>query len=286
MLFRYLKYFTPLPTTVHNVCQYWFSTDSKRIRDLRPDTLSQIMSLGNIRPGSRVLVVDDSGGMLTGAALERMAGEGLVLIINANDSPPANPFLPMLNLPTDFLSIIKHMHWGHTDPSWTSADFPTEPADPSNPGEMNTKERQRMRKRKQAQEAIHATIGELHAGEFDAILISSAFDPLEVLKKLMPYLGGSAQIVMHSPSVHILTQAVQAMIPMPSVLNATLVEPFLRQYQVLPGRTHPEMNGTDHGGFLLHATRVLDDGRNYTPGRGVERASGAVGRSGKRSRRR
>jgi tRNA (adenine-N(1)-)-methyltransferase non-catalytic subunit len=43
-----------------------------------------------------------------------------------------------------------------------------------------------------------------------------------------------------------------------SVLNPTIVEPWLRQYQVLPGRTHPEMNGTPHGGYLLHGIKVID----------------------------
>ena len=56
-----------------------------------------------------------------------------------------------------------------------------------------------------------------------------------------------------------LSDALQSLIPMPTVLNPTLIEPWLRQYQVLPGRTHPVMNGVGHGGFLLHATRVFDE---------------------------
>jgi tRNA (adenine-N(1)-)-methyltransferase non-catalytic subunit len=59
------------------------------------------------------------------------------------------------------------------------------------------------------------------------------------------------------------------MIPDRSLLNPTIIEPWLRQYQVLPGRTHPTMNGIAHGGYLLHAVRVFDD-----PGISSARAAG------------
>lgn len=70
----------------------------------------------------------------------------------------------------------------------------------------------------------------------------------------------------------------QALMPLETILNPTITEPFLRQYQVLPGRTHPEMNGTAHGGFLLHATKILLDDldgkeKNFAIGKGHERRS-------------
>lgn len=40
-------------------------------------------------------------------------------------------------------------------------------------------------------------------------------------------------------------------------INVQVIEPALRRYQVFPGRTHPYMNGTAGGGFLLSATRVF-----------------------------
>lgn len=77
---KFLKYFTPLAPTIHNVCQYFFKHDPKKIRDLRPDTLAQILALGNVRPGSRVVVVDETSGLLVGALAERMGGEGRALL--------------------------------------------------------------------------------------------------------------------------------------------------------------------------------------------------------------
>jgi tRNA (adenine-N(1)-)-methyltransferase non-catalytic subunit len=39
------------------------------------DTLSQLLNLGNIRPGGRYILVDDASGIVVSAMLERMGGE-------------------------------------------------------------------------------------------------------------------------------------------------------------------------------------------------------------------
>ena len=41
-------------------------------------------------------------------------------------------------------------------------------------------------------------------------------------------------------------------------VNVQLVEPWLREYQVLPQRTHPNMNMSGTGGYMLSATYVGD----------------------------
>lgn len=67
--------FTPLEPTVHTICQYNFEKQASKIRDLRPDTLAQMMTMANVRPGSKLLVVEDVHGMVVSAATERMGGE-------------------------------------------------------------------------------------------------------------------------------------------------------------------------------------------------------------------
>lgn len=52
-------------------------------------------------------------------------------------------------------------------------------------------------------------------------------------------------------------------------LNVQLTESWLRRYQVLPGRTHPQMTTTGGGGYILSATRVLDN-PNENPVEAVE----------------
>jgi tRNA (adenine-N(1)-)-methyltransferase non-catalytic subunit len=49
--------------------------DQTRILSLRIDTLSQMMNLGNVRPGGRYIVVDDASGLVVSAVLERLGGK-------------------------------------------------------------------------------------------------------------------------------------------------------------------------------------------------------------------
>jgi tRNA (adenine-N(1)-)-methyltransferase non-catalytic subunit len=42
---------------------------------MRIDTLSQMMNLGNVRPGGRYIVVDEASGMVVSALLERLGGQ-------------------------------------------------------------------------------------------------------------------------------------------------------------------------------------------------------------------
>lgn len=226
----------------------------------------------------------------------------MIFVIHSHDSPPAFPLLQTLNLPSSYTDIIKSMHWGMTDPEWVSTDFPTDAMSSANRGDSadgvdgdhkendteaivprTEKERSRHRKRRAAQEAVEAVRAEWTAGEFDAVLIAAPWDPLSVVKKVLPKLDGSSQIVVHSPTIVPLSTALHGMMAIPSVLNPTVIEPWLRVYQVLPGRTHPEMNGIGHGGFILHGTRILEDNR-IASARGTAMAGGPQ-RGNKRRRR-
>jgi tRNA (adenine-N(1)-)-methyltransferase non-catalytic subunit len=71
---RYSKSFTTVEPTAFNVCEYWFNKDQNRIRDIRPDTLAQMLNLANIRPGGRYIVADDASGLVVAGILERMGG--------------------------------------------------------------------------------------------------------------------------------------------------------------------------------------------------------------------
>ena len=71
---RYSRSFSTIEPTIFNICEYWFVKDQSRIRDLRVDSLSQMLNLANVRPGGRYLAVDDASGMLVAGVLERLGG--------------------------------------------------------------------------------------------------------------------------------------------------------------------------------------------------------------------
>lgn len=115
-----------------------------------------------------------------------------------------------------------------------------------------------------------------------SLVVASQFDPFSILQKLLPYLAGSANIVVHSPYVQvgwsrsrttrpltsppqIVTDLQNQLRELPQYLGPAVTEMWLRRYQVLPGRTHPMMNMSGSGGFILHTIRMYAPLRTLVP---------------------
>ena len=160
---KYLKHFTPLPPSAHNIAQYQFDVDASRTRFMRPDTLSQVVSLGNIRPGSRALVFDETNGLLTGCVLERLGGQGSCTLMHTTDCAPAMHLLPLYNLPESYTAsdVYRNMHWGMTDPEWQPAEFDRAEA-------KSAPHRTRLKKRAAAQDMTQQLTQEWKDGGFDS----------------------------------------------------------------------------------------------------------------------
>jgi tRNA (adenine-N(1)-)-methyltransferase non-catalytic subunit len=253
---KYSKTFSTVEPTIYNVCDHWFKKDQNRIRDIRPDTLSQILNLANVRPGGRYIAVDEASGLLVSAILERLGGEGRLISICDVDSPPAYPVMTLMNFRKDVVTKI------HSSLNWATAQEDYAPAlTQESSSEVGKSERHRIRldKRKNAADTLLNAREELFAGEYDALLIASDYDPLEILQNLILYVAGSGSIVVQSPFSQPLTELQSKLRLDPSYLAPSITESWLRRYQVLPGRTHPTMNTSGSGGFLLHAIKVYDD---------------------------
>ncbi|KDQ63239.1 hypothetical protein JAAARDRAFT_188836 [Jaapia argillacea MUCL 33604] len=254
---RYAKSFSTVEPTIHNVCEYWFNKDQSRIRDLRIDTLSQLLHLGNIRPGGRYIVVDDASGLVVAAILDRLGGDGRLLTICDVDSAPAYPILTHMNFKKDKVSaVMSSLNWATAEEDYISLAPSAEP--PS--GQFKSeRQKQRLSKRKLVLDSLSDTRSELFSGEFDGLIVASEYEPFSIVEKLSAYLGGSASIVVQSPHAQILADLQSKMRSSSQYLGPMVTESWLRRYQVLPGRTHPFMNMTGSGGFLLHAIKVYDD---------------------------
>lgn len=104
-----------------------------------------------------------------------------------------------------------------------------------------------------------ATRQQFFEGEFDAVIIACPYEPYSIIHRLTPYLAGSANVVVHSPHLQPLVEAQARLRASHSFINVSVTEPWLRRYQVLPARTHPDMSTSASGGYILHAIRILDD---------------------------
>jgi len=254
---KYSKSFTTVQPTLFNVCEYWFAKDQARILSLRIDTLSQMMNLGNVRPGGRYVVVDDASGMVVSAVLERLGGNGRLITICDVDSPPAYPVMTQMNFPKELTAnVLSSLNWGTADEAYTPIVLSAEPPRGSYGSE---KHKTRLSKRKTASDALFNVREELFAGEFEGLFLASSYDPFSILQKLFPYLGGSASVVVYSPHLQVVSDLQATLRVEPQYLAPSVSESWFRRYQVLPGRTHPLMTTSGGGGYLLHAIKIYND---------------------------
>ncbi|GAA5821415.1 hypothetical protein JCM11251_004612 [Rhodosporidiobolus azoricus] len=283
---KYLQLFTPLEPTIHQIAQFNFEKVPSKTRELRPDTLANMLAMANVRPGSRLLVVENLGGMIVASAVERMAGQGRVLVINDADSPPDLHLVESFNFSSSDLSPIASMHWAATEESWTPPDLPLEMEDapPTEGGaKRNSREAGKLKKRKATFDKAREAREDFFRGDFDGVILATEYEPYSIIERLLPRISGSAPIVVYSQHCQILFNALIPLRNNPAILTPTIHEPFLRQYQVLPGRTHPEMQGMAHGGFILSAIRVLvnEEANSVGFGRKGKRKAGASGGAGR-----
>ncbi|CDU25295.1 related to GCD10-translation initiation factor eIF3 RNA-binding subunit [Sporisorium scitamineum] len=254
---KHLKLFTPLQPDFGNVCDFWFDKAPEKIRYIRKDALSQVLSFGSVRPGGRYLVVDGVSGLLAGAVLERMGGDGTLIAINDAESPPAFDILPYFNLPSQATkNVLKVINWAATEPDYAPV-FSNQDVDTSSGS--RSKDKQRDRKRQANFRQVDRVRSNFFAGDFDAVLIACHYDPMSILRRLKPHLGGSASVVVHNPYLQPLAEAHAKLRGDEEFINISVTEPWLRKYQVLPGRTHPEMTTSSTAGFILHALRVFGE---------------------------
>lgn len=115
---RYLQSIHPIAPSAYNIAKHQFARLPQSILHLRDDTLSQLLSLSNVRPGGRYMVVDDTGGLVTAAILERMGCVGRVMTFTDADSPPAWGVLNTMNFSERELACCKWLNWFQAEESW------------------------------------------------------------------------------------------------------------------------------------------------------------------------
>ncbi|CAI9728857.1 tRNA (adenine(58)-N(1))-methyltransferase non-catalytic subunit TRM6-like [Octopus vulgaris] len=93
--------------------------------------------------------------------------------------------------------------------------------------------------------------------ELDCIIIASKFYPTPLVLNLLRYLRPSRQIVVYSQYKESLLECYAQLRELGCLVNFRLTETWLREFQVLPMRTHPLVNMSGTGGYLLVATTIL-----------------------------
>jgi tRNA (adenine-N(1)-)-methyltransferase non-catalytic subunit len=249
---KHLPFVQVLYPSVVNLVRAYESKNPQKIIYLRQDSLAQMLTLSNVQAGMKVIVVDAAHGLLTGAVLERMGGLGHLLNLYCGHDP-CTSILSQYNFPPSMLDIVTHhpLYEALLPPSSIAAMTTASPkqlAAAGTPAEADAKA--------SAAAAASATQLREQLADAESLLIACKHEPSEILPRLLQYLAPSASFVIWSSNLQALSQAYMLLIEERCYVKLQLSETWMRQYQVLPGRTHPHMSMHGASGYILTGIKL------------------------------
>mmetsp|Transcript_4161 Transcript_4161/g.5783 ORF Transcript_4161/g.5783 Transcript_4161/m.5783 type:complete len:474 (-) Transcript_4161:160-1581(-) len=90
----------------------------------------------------------------------------------------------------------------------------------------------------------------------NSLILACKYDPKHTLLHLLPFLAPSCPFVVYYEYMEPLIDIFQHLQAQKLAINLRLSDTWMREYQVLPGRTHPNMSMSQNGGFLLWGLKL------------------------------
>jgi tRNA (adenine-N(1)-)-methyltransferase non-catalytic subunit len=272
--------------TPYSVCEAVFRNRPRQLLNMREDTLGQILSYSNVSAGCQVLVYEQCMGVVTGALAQRMGGYGKILSIYSGQQPSFVEIIGRYNLTFAESNSIKWVHSGDvfgendnmtsisetTDPEKEERDALVWPCPlmdhtrkyletiESDSGKKSFLEKRCSRfARKLTRHTPMESKEWLQTRKCDSIVLAVRFDPTATLLGVFQYLAPSSPFVVFCEFIEPLSECFRELQKRDLAINLRLSDTWMREYQVLPGRTHPSMHMTQSGGFILTGIKLCPE---------------------------
>ncbi|CAH8266083.1 unnamed protein product [Arabidopsis lyrata] len=267
-----------------SICEAYFKKYPARIGFLRVDALSLLLTMANVTAYSDVLVVDMVGGLVTGAVAERLGGTGYVCNTYKGSAPYPVEMVRMFNFSDKVLerivqSSINELSSANTaspegnnqqegvcnaenninETSSTSDIMVEEISATTEAGVVDivVPESKVIKAAKAGAKASKETIEMWRENGFSSLIIAAQDqDPWSVAKDVLPLLSYSAPFVIYHQYLQPLATCMHKLQQGKMAINLQITEPWLREYQVLPSRSHPHMQMSSFGGYVLSGIRI------------------------------
>lgn len=283
---KYESDITVLKPSTRLLAMMYHGREPGKICHLRYDMLAQMLTLGNIHAGSKIIVFETCAGLVLGSVMERMGGFGSVIQMFPGGGP-TRAGMESFGFPSHFhqtlhefpLCKVNAVLAGKLDLSEkdtensrseeTSAEKNSEAQsmeislDPQE--QMRRAERDRLRelraqekkvKMEEKRKKLASAAALLEDRNADGLVIASRFHPCPVLMGLLKFVAPSRPFVVYCQYREPLIECYNKLREQGGVINLRLTDSWLRHYQVLPNRTHPVLLMSGGGGYLLSGTTV------------------------------
>jgi len=228
-------YFKIERVTANLMAIYYGKKDMAKILGLRVDTLSYMLSIGNVLSNSSVIVAENCSGLVVGSILERTQGTTQIVSVNSNAWSFNN-----WSIPKSYLNAVHTLDY---------CDLP----------HFHFPEYLGVAHRAKGVEILR--------NKADGLFIASKFEPYSVFRELFPYLEIGRPFVVYSTSLTALTTLYEKILSEKSSANLDITEFWMREYQIFPRRFHPQMRMNSASGYVLSGIKVESRDRQPKTGK-------------------
>lgn len=266
--------------TASTICRTLHTQNPKRIMSLRPDTLAQIMSYTNLAAGCQTVIYETTAGLITGAVAQRLGGYGRILSLYSGHQHSFSELLGKYNLSFGEISAINWVHAGDvygeapnldvSDAEATDRDKVQWPCLPvqhtfdylqENPS-IDKKEYFGRQASRFLRKMCRTTPTEAYTmlsnkdRMCDSIILATNYDVVATFMPLYEFLAPCSPFCIYSECVEPLLECFRKLQNDELAINLRLSDTWAREFQILDQRTHPMMNMSQSGGFLLTGTKL------------------------------
>ncbi|CAJ1972541.1 unnamed protein product [Sphenostylis stenocarpa] len=280
-----------------SICEAYFKKYPSKIGFLRVDTLSLLLSMANVSSNSDILVVDMVGGLLTGAVAERLGGTGFVCNSYFGQAPYSMDIVRIFNLSDEICKrilrspisdllpkespeqVLEHdvcnveSQSNDQTSALASMDEISHSSENgiSDIGIENTEPAIEIRKAPKAGERPQKEIiDSWRENGFSSLIVAAPeLDAWTLVRDLLPLLANSAPFAIYHQYLQPLATCMHNLQLEKMAIGLQISEPWLREYQVLPSRTHPCMQMSAFGGYILSGTKICNSTANSSSNRTV-----------------
>jgi len=211
-------------------------------------------------------VIDECQGLLISAVADRIGGYGRVINLYTGQQPNIEiiklfNFLPpvvesVFNFPLSRLRELKDSNLVVT--THTTATTPTSIENENIfDGEPHKKQKlENTEPKVQKEQFVENMKKFLQDGCHSLLIVSQTPDPTSLVLELLQYLSPSYPFVVFSQYMQPLAECSDCLKKNNLAIALHLTETWMREYQVLPRRTHPLMQMDTASGFLLWGIKV------------------------------
>ncbi|KPA81698.1 hypothetical protein ABB37_04002 [Leptomonas pyrrhocoris] len=233
--------------------------DDARCIRLRADALALILHHSDVHHNSRVLTYERTNGVLPASLLTRMGKEGrLFQLLDKNAQPDPTTAIKVFKLPEvkeRWKAVPRNP--GFLEGIEVCEKLAKASGEEQGCGAVDLSERP---PRSHVSAGVTQWMKGLEARETllaqpaDSLVVCDDDAPQRAVTDLLPFLANGGHIVVYSPFLEDLTGLFLEL--RKDCVNIQISDTWYRHHQVLPKRTHPTVNMSTAGGYLLTAIKV------------------------------